>query len=97
MAAGWTIRSMDMYGCRILVPTFNLIDRAVVGCGRMSTNGCGCQTIHGDGLPFTMDVGSMIHSMDGCGYLVMNGHRPGYRGGPGVITMVGRRCVQVSV
>src|SRR5688572_4424727 len=97
MAAGLIILSMAMYGCRILAPIFSLIERAGIGCGRMTTSGCGYRIIHGDGLPFTMDAGSMIHSMAGCGSLVMNGHRLGYRGGPGVTTMVGRRCVPVSV
>src|SRR5674476_319483 len=43
----------------------------------------------GVGLPFTMAAGCMIMHMDGCGYLVINGHLPGFHGEAAVITMDG--------
>src|SRR5674476_1276236 len=59
--------------------------------GHIIMDGPGFLITIGVGLPFTMAAGCMIMHMDGCGYLVINGHLPGFRGEAAVITMDGHR------
>ena len=51
----------------------------------------------GVGLPFTMAAGCMIMHMDGCGYLVINGHLPGFAGEATTIIMAGLQWGRVLI
>ena len=58
-------------------------------------DGPGFQITIGDGLRFTMAAGCMIMHTDGCGYLVINGRRPGFHGEAVATIMDGHPLVLV--
>ena len=78
---------MDMYGYLMSRDSGHIIITAT-GCTQTMA-GPGCQIITGDGRPSITAAGSMMMLMDGCGYRVMSGLRPGFRGEMGVVVTDG--------
>ena len=79
-----------------MMPVLNLIILMAIGNTPIMA-GVGNRTMTGVGLRFITADGNMIRIMDGCGYRVTNGHRPGLAGAAMMIIMAGHRLVMVSV
>jgi hypothetical protein len=89
MVIGWITRITGMYGCQMNKVSGHII---IMATGFIQiTGGPGYQIITGVGHLFIMADGYMMMLMDGCGCLVMNGPRPGFPGGVGMVVMGGRQ------
>src|SRR5687767_8713445 len=86
-----------MYG--YLMPVMIFVPIVPTGIGFILTimNGCGFQTMIGDGLLSTMAGGRMTTAMGGTGFLAMNGHPHGLPGEMVAIIMDGPHLDRVSI
>ena len=79
MVNGSIILNTDMSGGPIVtgIVISILTNQEGIGFGQNMIAGCGSPIMNGVGLHSIMVVGSMIHTTDGFGSLIMNGRRHG--------------------
>src|SRR5215831_3787923 len=95
MDDGLIILHMVLYGF-VAFPVLLRIHPEVTG-SILTTVGCGCQIIVGDGHHSIMVAGHLMQLMDGCGFRDTNGDRPGFHGVRVVTSTVGHRFLPALI